>query len=64
MLALMSKNFYLYSNRDNPNVVGRATFVSGLVYLAFAVLLFIGAFMMIGDNTVQYTVQFNKMRKV
>lgn len=63
-LVLMSKNFYIYSNRSDPDKVGRASLISGVAFLVLALVLFISSFVMMGNNKVQYTVQFNKMVKV
>ena len=64
LFILMSKSFYLYSKRSDANIVGKVSLVSGIGYLILALASIIGAAVMIKNNHVQYTVQFNKMVKI
>lgn len=63
VLGVMSQNFFIYSRRDDLNSVKNMSFWFGIGYLVIAVLLFATAFVMMGNNKVQYTVEFNKISK-
>lgn len=63
--TITSNYFYIYTKRNEPNAIKKASLIPGIIYLLITILLFIAGIMMMTNKNVQRTLTINKFyRKI